>query len=425
MKKIFAATLISFSLVNFLCAKSISLDEAVSFALEHNVSVERNEITLSSLERSKNHSWNSASPSISVGAGATIPTTGESNYDYTYNVNASVSVSLSANLYTQIRAAKINYELGKITFDEALRAVELSVRQSFYALLYERENIALQESNLSLAKSQYNTNLAKYNQGRLSELDVLSAEVNYKSAEPTLENAKANYQNDLDSFKQLLGLSLDEDLELSGELSDAAPLSEISVSDSEISSPEILTLEKKIESAKNSVLDKRFSAYSPTITARWQWQDVWTKPDSNGENPKQSSSLSLSATIPLDGVLPWSQKNDAIDSAKDSLRDLELQLSDAKLTLSRNVASSLRTIKQGQAAVRSKEANVRLARRSYTMTQEAYNRGTKDLLSLQNAQGSLLSAQQSLRSEQFSLAKSILALENTLALPFGSLSSSD
>ena len=103
-----------------------------------------------------------------------------------------------------MESAKINYESGKFTFDQAVKSVELSVREAFYGLLYEKENITLQEKNLEIAKTQYNNNLAKYNQGRLSEIDVLSAEVNYKSKIPTVESAWTTYFNDLANFNRLL-----------------------------------------------------------------------------------------------------------------------------------------------------------------------------------------------------------------------------
>ena len=40
-----------------------------------------------------------------------------------------------------MNAAKIAYESGKLTFDDAVKSVELSVREAFYGLLYEKENL--------------------------------------------------------------------------------------------------------------------------------------------------------------------------------------------------------------------------------------------------------------------------------------------
>lgn len=396
-------------------------------AKKNNVSVARGKITLDAVARAKAHSWNSVSPSASVSASSSIPVDSlsdtESKYTASYGVSASVSVSLSGNLFTSMNAAKIAYESGKLTFDDAVKSVELSVREAFYGLLYEKENIVLQEKNLEIAKTQYNNNLAKYNQGRLSEIDVLSAEVNYKSKIPTVESARTTFLNDLASFKQTLGLSLDEEVELDGSLDDLINLNEITVDEKNVQSSSIKQLEYKIASAKNSVMDKRFSAFSPSLKASLDWSDRswYVGYDGTAPDAQKSASISLSATIPLDGVLPWSARNDAIDTAKDTLKDLELQLENEKKNLTRTVMSSLRSIKQSQESIKYKQANVKLAQKTYDMTAEAYNRGAKDLLTLQNANTSLLNAQVSLKSETLTLIKAILNLENTIGIPFGTL----
>ena len=396
-------------------------------AKKNNVSVARGKITLDAAARAKSHSWNSVSPSASVSATSSIPVDSlsdtESKYTASYGVSATVSVSLSGNLFTSMNAAKIAYESGKLTFDDAVKNVELSVREAFYGLLYEKENITLQEKNLEIAKTQYSNNLAKYNQGRLSEIDVLSAEVTYKSKIPTVESARTVFLNDLASFKQTLGLSLDEEIELDGTLDDLINLNEITVDEKNVNSSSIKQLEYKIASAKNSVMDKRFSAFSPSLNASFNWSDAswYVGYDGTAPEAQKSASVKLSATIPLDGVLPWSARNDAIDSAKDTVKDLELQLENEKKNLSRTVMSSLRSIKQSQESIKYKQANVKLAQKSYDMTAEAYNRGAKDLLTLQNANTSLLNAQVSLKSETLTLIKAILNLENTIGVEFGTL----
>ena len=411
---------------------TLSVDKAVELAKKNNVSVTREQITLDAAARAKAHSWNSISPTASVGASSSIPidalSDNEAGYTANLGVSATVSLSLSANLYTSMQSAKIAYESGKLSFDDAVRSVELSVREAFYTLIYEKENITLQEKNLEIAKTQYNNNLAKYNQGRLSEIDVLSAEVNYKSKIPTVGSAHTTFLNDLASFKQMLGLPIDEKIDLEGSLDDLITLNKIDVDMKDVKSSTITQLEYKLASAKNSVLDKRFSAFAPSLSATfgWNYGDWYINYDETAagkpkSDPSKSATLKLSATIPLDGVLPWSTRNDAINTAKDTVKDLELQIDNEMKNLKRTVDSSLRSIRQSQESIQYKQANVTLAQKTYDMTQEAYNRGTKDLLTLQDANTSLLNAQVSLKSEVLTLIKAILNLENTIGVPFGTL----
>ncbi len=406
----------------------LSVEDAVKIAKENNVSVQQQKITLNAAQRTKDHSWNSLSPSLSVGAGSTVPVDGltggdqTSSYSASFELSATASLSLTANLYTTMQGAKIAYEQNKLSFEDAVRKIELSVRESYYELLYSKENIKLQEENLAIAKAQYENNLAKYNSGRLSEVDALSAEVNYKSKIPTVESARTTYRNAMDSFKQVLGLMLNDRVELTGSLDDCLYLKKIEVDIKDYKSSSIKNLELKLESAKNSVLDKRFSAFAPGLNASLSWSDgSWYVGADDAKDAKKSSSVRLSASIPLDGALPWSAKNDAVDSAKDSVADCELQLDDERKTFMRTVNSALRSIEQSQSSINYKQANVELAQKTYDMTLEAYNRGTKDLLSLQSANNTLLTAQVTLNSEILTLTKNIMELENTLGVDIGSL----
>lgn len=400
---------------------SLTVEQAVSLAQEHNVSIARNKITLESKARTKSHAWNSISPSLSVTAGVSAPDDDLSAY--TATLRGSVSISFSPNLFTTIKNARIAYEQGEISYEQACRTVELNVRETFYGLLYEKENIALQERNLETAKQQWETNRAKYEQGRMSELDVLSAEVKYKKLAPTVASAYVTFHNDLASFKQMLGLPLDTVAELEGALDSALFVGTISLDGIEKRSATVEALKKQIESAQTSLTAARFSAYSPSLSAQWQHGLIPASGEhiaSTSELDK-SGTLSLTASIPLDGFLPWSSKADAVASAQDTLRDLQLQLQDAETSLTVSIASALRKIQQLQSSIQSNQASVTLAQRTYDMTFQAYNRGIKDLLSLQDASDSLLSAEVSLKSEERSLINAVLELENTVGVPFGTL----
>lgn len=410
---------------------TLSADEAVEIALKNNVSVKNSKISLEAAQRAKNHSWNSVSPTFSLGASGSVPVDGltggdqTSNYSAAFGISATVSLKFTAKLYTEMEGAKLSYEQSKISFDDVLRKIELSVRTAYYELIYNREYIELQEENLKIAKTQYENNLAKYNSGRLSEVDALSAEVNYKSKIPVVESARTTFKNAMDSFKQAVGLMIDDEIELSGSLEDFLFLDEIKVDTKTLTSSGVRQLEIQLKEAENSVLEKKFSAFAPSLDASFKWGDEkwYAGYDGTAPEAKKSASLTLIASIPLDGILPWSVKNDAVDSALDAVKKAELDLDDGRKTFLRTVNSYLRSIAQSQEAVRYKQANVELARRTYEMTFESYNRGTKDLLTLQSANNTLLSAQVTLNSEILTLAENILSFEQAAGLEFGSLMS--
>lgn len=289
--------------------KKISIEEAIQLATDNNISLKRNKLSLDLLAKKNATSWNNLSPTISI-SGSYGDSLENDSYRYSvsdyknfsassssntgslfpgdnanYSLTGSISLNLTPSVYTTIRAAYLNYEDGKYSYEQAIKTVELNLRKAFYSILYQQENIALQTRNLQTAEQQYNLNLDKYNKGNLSELDLLTSQVNYENLKPTLDSSVITYENNIASFKQILGIEQDVEIELEGSLEDALPKSPITVDSTLDQIPSIITIENQIESAKNSLLATRFSAWGPTITASWSY----------GLSSSGSSSASYSA----------------------------------------------------------------------------------------------------------------------------------
>ena len=416
----FAALATIFSLI--LAAQSaeplsLTIQNAVDLALKNNVQIKQSKIQLDAAKRAKMTAWNSASPSITASGGLS-KTNKDFPQNYSAYVQGSVNVTLSTNLYTDIKNAALKYQAGLISYESACRSVELSVRTAFYNLLYQTDNIEMQKSNADTARQTYETNRRKYGQGAISQLDVLSSQVNYETQIPALQSAELSYDNDLAAFKQILGLEQSEQIKLVGSLDQIAAIKKVSVEGIESKSLELAALEKNLEIAQNSLLASRFSAYGPTVSAGWNYRPTWSNAS---DEMNETGGLSLSVTLPLDGFLPWSKKADNISAAKDTIANYQLQIADKKTSLEVSAQSGAKRIEQLISSIQSLKASVSLAEQSYSMTQEAYNRGSRNWTELLNARNSLEKARLNLKQQAYNLASSILTLENTLGVPFGTL----
>ncbi|MCR5495931.1 MAG: TolC family protein [Treponema sp.] len=396
----------------------INLEESVKLAKQNNIDIQTANNTLKDLKTSNMFSWNSISPTASI--------TGSASQDFENDsksiaVTGKVSMGLKTNLYTDIQGAKLQYEKGKITYSQAVRSVELNVRKSFYNLLYQQEYLELQKQNLATAKEQYEQNQEKFKNGKISELDALTSRVNYESKKPTVESAEITLQNDLATFKQILGIEQSKKIKLSGSLDDVLEISTISFESlpkSEVPAPNVASAEYDVKLAKNSLLDSRFSAYSPSVSASYSYgkSSVY-----DSDSVDTSNSLSLSVSIPLDGYLPWSSNGISISSKKNALDSAEKKLEDTKTTVAVQTESYIRKINQAISVLESLKATYNLAEQTYKMNLTAYNYGKTDLLSLQSASDSVLSAGVNLKSQAYTLISSILDLENLLGLEFGTV----
>ena len=433
MKKNFFCLLLLNLSFAFFCQEvellNLTVDKAVEIALENNISIKKSSIELEKAKIADKFSWNSISPSFQ--AGGTYTSSLEENSD-TFSITGTASLNLFTNLFSTMRAARLNYESGLMSFEEAKRSVELSVRKTFYGLLYEKDNIELQKRGLETSFKQYKTNQEKFANGKISELDVMTTKVRYEQKKPLVESAEITYRNDLASFKQVLGIDQSVEIELSGNLDDVLSLKNISFESLPVSqkpAPEVQSAEKSVEIAKNNLLASRFSAYGPSISASFTLTEnnshvrdaISQQPTSEREWGDLAKTLRVGVNIPLDGYIPWSSSAAQVQNQKKSVKSAELSLENARTSVQIKTENYLRKINQSISQVTSLKSNVQLAEETYSLTQTAYNYGKTDLLSLQNASDSVLSAQVSVKQQAYSLISSILDLENLLGIDFGSL----
>ena len=409
--------------------RTITVDDAVILAADNNISLKRQKINLDTLERRNKTSWNGVIPSASVSAGFELPLEksdpspmNPNPADYTYNISASISLRITPSLYTSIKDARLKYESGKTSYEEAVRQIELNVRKLFYSLLYTKESINLQKRNMETARLRYENNRDKYNRGQLSELDLLQSQYSYESQRPAIESAEISYQNNLASFKQIMGLSQNEKIELSGSLADTIPPESFSVSQTVEDLPSVKKIKASIEQQKNSLLSTRFSAYGPTLSASYSYGKAGSNHTKDfSDMSTTGNKISLGVSIPLDGYIPWTTGSQSIANQKAALKDLELQLENEKTSAELNLQNSIKNILQKQSQMELLDRNVEIAQKAYDMTLTAYNHGSRDLLTLQNSADSLLRAKTDRESHIYNLICAVLDLENTLGIPFGSL----
>lgn len=426
MKKIFFL-LIGFVFFSYsffgqeeLNRRTLTIDDAVMLAADNNLSLQRQKIKLELLEEKNKYSWNSVSPSIKANGSYSLPF--EDSDKWQLSGSVSLSIGLSPSLFTSIKTAKLNYENGIVDYENAVRSVEIEVRKAFYNLLYSKEYLALLNRNIETAKQRYELNLDKYNRGQLSELDLLSSQYAYESLLPTYESRENLHENNVAMFKQILGISQDVEIVLEGNLDDFNGFENLSVSTSTDEIPSVKSIESQIELAKLQLMSTKFSAWGPTVSLSYSYG----KANSLGMTGERDwnttgNSLGINLSIPLDGFLPWSLGALSVESQKATLKDLEIQLEDQKTSVELSINNSIKTILQAQTQLELLNKNVELAQKKYDMTLRAYNLGSKDILTLQDAADSLMNAKLDLMQQKYSMISNVLDLENTLGIPFGTL----
>ena len=394
--------------------KILTLEECISLAKENNLSIKVHKNTLNDLKRKNETSWNSVSPSIKGDAAFQD----DFNKTESFSISGSLGLTLSTNLYSTIKGAKLNYENGLLTYNQAVKQIEMSVWKTFYDLIYKTEYFSFQSQNLLTAKKNYEQNLEKFKNGKISELDVMSSRVSYEQKKPVLEEARIDLTNNLELFKNIIGVDFDDEIKLDGSLDFLLELKDIKLPPKENPSPDVQAAKFAVEIAENNLLAQRFSSYSPVITGTYKYGQTLNIDNSLWN---ETSSLSVGVSIPLDSYLPWSSSAVSINSKKESLESAKLNLEDAEKSIRVNTENALRKINQIISMLEVSKETVALAKKTYEMTETAYNYGKTDFLTLQNASDNVLNAEVSLKNQAKTLMETLLDTEYLLGLEFGTI----
>ena len=395
--------------------KILTLEECISLAKENNLSIKVQKNTLNDLKRKNETSWNSVSPSIKGDAAFQDDFV---NKTESFAISGSLGLTLSTNLYSTIKGAKLNYENGLLTYNQAVKQIEMSVWKTFYDLIYKTEYFSFQSQNLLTAKKNYEQNLEKFKNGKISELDVMSSRVSYEQKKPVLEEARIDLTNNLELFKNIIGVDFDDEIKLDGSLDFLLELKDIKLPPKENPSPDVQAAKFAVEIAENNLLAQRFSSYSPVITGTYKYGQALNIDNSLWN---ETSSLSVGVSIPLDSYLPWSSSAVSINSKKESLESAKLNLEDAENSIRVNTENALRKINQIISMLEVSKETVALAKKTYEMTETAYNYGKTDFLTLQNASDNVLNAEVSLKNQAKTLMETLLDTEYLLGLEFGTI----
>ena len=395
---------------------SLTLEDAVARALEHNTSVRRQTLALSTATRTKDTAWNVLVPTL--GAQAASGKSNIASSDWTLSGTLSASLTLSPALVDGIKAKQLAYEAGTISLDQVRREIERSVRKLWYQLLTTNEQVSVLQASWANTLTSLEQTRTKQASGLASEIDLLNARIKAEDARLKVESATISYTQGLASFRQLIGLPADSTSTFAFGTLDV-PETLNSPDMDHLTSDTIRALLTSIESARTSRALSYKQNFLPSLNLSWNWAPTASSADFSEWNDRGSFSAVLG--MKLDPFLPDSAARIALSNAEDTISDLELQLQNAQDSLKLDVIKLLDSLESNRAALAAYQANLALAERSWELTQEAYRRGTRDLLALQSAEQALREARLQLINQNRTILETIVDLEYSCGLPFGSL----
>lgn len=208
-----------------------TLDECVAYAVDHNLSVKRQELSCEQQQQRLEAARTSMLPSVSGGVSQNFSFGRGLQSDNTYintNVgNTSFSIGAGMPLFTglqtyhNIEFSKLNLASSLETLRQAQEDVSLQVASLYLNVLYAKEVLATAVEQDSLATEQLQRIQAYRENGKASESDVLQARSAQAQDQLAVVQAEGNLQMALLDLTQLLELDSPEGFDVA--MPDATP----------------------------------------------------------------------------------------------------------------------------------------------------------------------------------------------------------
>lgn len=163
-------------------------------------------------------SGSSTSNSTSSNSDSSLPF-GQRN-TYRVNLQISQSVFTAGRVTAQREQARFNRVNASLNLNSTRAQLELDVAQAYYEAALNDRLVAIAEATLAQAQSALDVTKAQRDVGRVSEFDLLRAQVSRNTQQPEVIRRRNARELAYLRFKQLLNLPLDQPIQLTVNLSE-------------------------------------------------------------------------------------------------------------------------------------------------------------------------------------------------------------
>jgi len=334
--------------------------------------------------------------------------------DYQFSLNFTLPLYTGGRLTSGYRSAKLSYLASQESTRQTTNETVFNVKRGFYNYLLAQQLVGVTEEALNLAEKTLENVKNMYEVGMASRLDLLRAEVQVANLKPPLIQARNNVAIAELSLKTLLGLDVDQPVEISGEMT-YTPVDidlEKSLARAIENRPELSQLQYQTQMA-GEMIKLAKADYLPTIAVSGNY-NTWADRFNFQKNNWQSFyAINLVLSIPLFNGLQTPAK---VAESEAQIREMEYTEKGLINTIKFEVQSAYLTLMNAKETLISQEKNIDEARESVRVAELNYGEGLITITDLGAAQVALSQARINYLRAIFDYAISLAQLEKAVGL---------
>lgn len=385
--------------------KTLTLDEAISIALQRNSSLIQSENYLDYYKASVKSAYGDLLPSLGISGswswnrviddggepfyynGYELETQPTDNQTRNYSLSAGGSVVLFNGLsnYAAISQAENDLQASKFSLDKLKQDIVYTTTTFYNGVISAEELVKVREDNVKFNEKLLETIKEKNKLGSIPIADVYTQQVSVGNAQLLLIQAQNNYENAKNNFLNYLALDIFDSYEL------VDPYADLEYDDSEA----FLEKHSNIESLFSEALSNRYdyksmmldvettskgktiaqSGLLPQLSGSYGFSTSGTKPDVLFE--RKNYSLGLSLSLPI--FSNWNTE-ESIELAEVNYLNALEELAALERTIKIEVKESYLNLVAAKKQLEVTSTNVIAAKENRRVNNERYNLGSGTIL---------------------------------------------
>ena len=360
-------------------------------------------------------------PDSESGSGGGMPDGMEVGRWNTWSGGVTAAMPLvNAQLWKSIRISGLDVELAVEKARSSRLETVTQVKNAYFATLLAKEAFNVYKDVYENAVSNYDEAKKKFDAEKISEMELLRAKTTVANAIPNVYNAESSIILSLWQLKAVLGVDLDMNLDIAGQLADYADhmLYDMHQHDSLDLDRNTTMKQLAIQSemlAETIKLQKYANIPSLALAFNFSMNAMTNDFKFSEYRWTPYSYVGLSLNIP---IFAGGKRYQAIRQAKNQYQQVQLQTENTERQLKIAIRQSLTTMETNMKSYYAAQDAVASAAKGYSIAEKAYQVGRSTLIELNDAQLALTQAQlaESQAIYNFVIAKA--QLEQTLGQDF-------
>lgn len=400
--------------------KEWTLKDCIDYALEKNIQLQQNKISLQESEIDIKDARASLFPSLSFSTGHNlvnrpyqqqsntvsgteiISSNDKSTYNGNYSLSAQWTLWNGGRRLNNLKQQKTNRDIAQLTVAETENTLQEQIAQLFIQILYADESIQINKGTLEVSEATYKRGQELFAEGSISKADLAQLEAQVSNDKYQVVTAESSLRDYKLQLKQLLELDGATEFNLVLPQLNDENVMKMLPSQADIYQtalairPEIQSGRLSIENAKLGISAAK-SGYYPTISLSASSTSTTNSASTNNWAQQMkygwNNMIGINLSIP---IFDNRQNKSNVQKARLQYSTNQLDLANKQKELYSTIESLWLDALNAQQQYAAAETKVISSQTSFDMVSEQFNLGMKNTVELLTEKNNLLSAKQEL-----------------------------